>query len=126
MPKNPNLDKLRALRANPGHADVRSLHIAYCLLRGRKIAQIESPNSNPYVFPDLSTIRQYVFVGHRPGAVENPHDPDYLAEVHAFWREVEADLTAWKKQLHLHWMELEGEKRARNYAKRNRLAARGA
>jgi hypothetical protein len=117
MPKNPNLDKLRQLRANPGYADVRSLHIAYCLLRGRTIGQIESAYSNPYTFPSLSTIRSYVYDGHRPGATDNPLHPDYLKEVKAFWVKCEADIKAWQQQLHVTWATTQAKRRARNAAK---------
>lgn len=59
MSKNPNLVTLRALRALPENsygAAARVLLLAYCLLRGRTIDRLESPNSDPYAFPYPGTV----------------------------------------------------------------------
>lgn len=121
--KNPNLHALNASRlAVRGTVTFRAVHIAWCLLRGRTLDQIESTRSNPHLFPSPSTIARHVAGGYRP------HDPlffgtatpqEYEEQKKAFVQKVTDDLTAWKKRLHLTWLETDAGRRKRNALKRS-------
>lgn len=136
MPKNPNLVSLRQLRALPANSSgssARVLLLAYCLLRGRTIDRIESPNSDPYAFPYPGTVADLAAKYHRP-AEEGVSAEEHAATVKAFREQIAQALLAWKKQLYLNWAELEIKKRARNAARQPHahrprpadLASRGA
>lgn len=121
MSRNPNLQKLNeerlaAMKDGNGWG-FRRLHIAWCLLRGRTIDQIESASSNPHTFPSLDDILWNVQEGYRPKA-EGQDDEAHAAERSAYLKSIREQLTAWKKKLHLAWLEAEPKKRARNAAKR--------
>lgn len=121
--KNPNLHALNSRRlAAVGTSEFRALHVAWCLLRGRTIEQIESANSNPHQFLGPTQVANLCCDGYRP------FDPlfygvktlqEYEAEKAAFHKKVVEDLTSWHKRLHLTWMESEGNRRKRNALKRS-------
>lgn len=121
--KNLNLHALNARRlAAVGTYEFRALHIAWCLLRGRSIDRIESANSNPHLCHGVTQVADLCCEGYRP------FDPlfygvqtlqEYEAEKAAFRKKVIEDLTAWRKGLHLTWMESEVNRRKRNALKRS-------
>ena len=115
--RNTNLMALRQLRTQHRYGmAARRFHITYCILRGRTIDQIESASSNPFVFPDIGTLTDLVEQFYRPLA-EGTSDVEYLAEKKAFVAKVKADLTAWKQQISLTWMQAEAKQRQMNRAK---------
>jgi hypothetical protein len=119
MSRNTNLDKLRALRKdNPYGYEARLYNLIYGLIRGRSIDRIESKNSNPYHFPDPKSLADKTMAFYRP--IAEGQDPAvYESEKKAFHAKLIADLTAWKKQLHLNWLTLEATRRQRNAVKRS-------
>lgn len=121
MPMNMNLAALRSLRAmeeNRYGYTARVLHLAYGLVRGRTIDQIESPNSNPYQFPDPKSIADKAAAYYRP--INDGEDvAAYEVEKRAFHAKLITDLTAWKKQLYLNWLTIDATRRRRNTLKRS-------
>lgn len=116
MSKNPNLVALRTIQ----HGD-RALHIAYCLLRGRTMDQIESANSDPHSFACyIPSITSHVATYHRP-AEEGVSPETHALAVKAFQEKISKDLLAWHKKLMLNWMELDIKKQKRNAAKRSQV-----
>ena len=126
MPKNPNLAKFNDRRLAAASSwtgtPFRHLHLAWCLLRGRTIDQIEAKTSNPHHFPAPSTIADLALQGYRPfdplfyGVMT---EEEYKAEKAAFHAKIITDLTAWKKQLSLTHLTIEATRRQRNAVKRS-------
>lgn len=121
MPKNMNLVTLRSLRsleANRYGYNARVMHLAYGLIRGRSIDRVESPNSNPHLFPSPKSIADMAVVYYRPIA-EGQDPAAYESEKKAFHAKLIADLFAWQKKLHLNWLTIEATRRQRNAIKRS-------
>lgn len=118
MSRNTNLDKLRSLRKDTYGSQARLYNLAYGLIRGRSIDQIESPNSNPHRFPSPKSIADMAVAFYRPIA-EGQDPAAYESEKKAFYAKLIADLTAWQKKLHLNWLTLEATRRQRNAIKRS-------
>ena len=118
MSKNKNLPVLKQLIKNPAYNWDRKYHLAYALLRGRKIEQIESPNSNPHTFPSAKSIADTARGYHR-SAAEGVTEAEHVATVEAFCSQIVADLEAWKRKLYMNWLVLEAKRRSANAVKRS-------
>jgi len=114
--KNPCLAALNEQRLAP-NSYFRYYHIAWCLARGRTMAQIESKNSNPHYFPEINGLLLTAMSGYRPIA-EGQDKAEYEAAKTAWRERLREDLTAWKRQLSINWITVEATRRQRNAAKR--------
>lgn len=93
------------LKARKGN---RVEHLAYGLLTGWDISNLESPASNPHAFPLEEVLWKLDVV-----LIEARHE-DRLVFISA----MRESLTAWHKNLYLSWMAAEPLKRQRNADKR--------
>jgi len=107
-------------RANGIGEDFRVLHLAYCLLRGRKISECESETSLIENLPSgklvADTAMRY-FRPRRAGAFLEPEEAEETATEYAeaqafFHQSIVDEMKAWRKQLTLNSLKRQAVKRA--------------